>query len=127
MHRLKLLLLPVFALAELLAIFIIWIVFIVAGIGAAERLMRRAIRIFPDIDWYRPGNKRGKIKVGIEDLTELGHLNRDFLCDKKATLRAKSNVRPYAEGKSGIISALKAKKLTVDTGEPDRVLHRKRT
>lgn len=57
--------------------------------------------------------------MSIESLTELGRWNREFLLKRgnpgppKQT-KAKDDVRPYADGKSKIMAALKKLNLVVD-------------
>ena len=52
MFRFKILLLPFAATAELLMLGICWAVILVTNVKTAERLMRWAMTVFPNHEWY---------------------------------------------------------------------------
>jgi hypothetical protein len=57
--------------------------------------------------------------MSIEDLTELGRWNREFLLKRgnpapPKPSKKRSNVRPYADGKIKVMAALKKLNLIVD-------------
>lgn len=52
MWRMKLFLLPVGAVAELMALAICWTLAIMGALRTSERIMNCATRTFPNLDWY---------------------------------------------------------------------------